>query len=116
MKKQLRKSIQGNAFSWEGQRSSNIVLSSSRLLTHALVKVIENRGGRVVIGKANGFLFETITTHTEKDQHHQTSPIRATKLLVDGQDPIDADIFILAMGPWTCKQKSFLVILYRTYL
>ncbi|UJR34003.1 hypothetical protein I4U23_021417 [Adineta vaga] len=71
------------------------------LLTNALVKIVENRGGRVVIGKANGFLFETITTHTEKDEHHQTSPIRAMKLLIENQDPIEADIFILAMGPWT---------------
>jgi hypothetical protein len=74
-----------------------------RLLTNGLVKVIESRGGNVVIGKANGFLFETITTHTEKDEHHQTSPIRATKLLIEDQDPIEADVFILAMGPWTCK-------------
>ncbi|CAF3593367.1 unnamed protein product [Adineta steineri] len=71
------------------------------LLTNALVKIVENRGGRVVIGKANGFLFETITTHTEKDEHHQTSPIRAVKLLIEDQDPIEADIFILTMGPWT---------------
>lgn len=71
------------------------------LLTNALVKIVENRGGRVIIGKANGFLFETITTHTEKDEHHQTSPIRAVKLLIENQDTIDADIFILAMGPWT---------------
>ncbi len=77
-----------------------------RLLTNALVKIVENRGGRVVIGKANGFLFETITTHSDKDLHHQTSPIRATKLLVENQDPIEADIFILAMGPWTCKKIS----------
>ncbi|CAF3338730.1 unnamed protein product [Rotaria sp. Silwood1] len=71
------------------------------LLTNALVKIIENRGGRVIIGKANGFLFETITTHTAKDEHHQTSPVRAIKLLVENQEPIEADIFILAMGPWT---------------
>ncbi|CAF2117777.1 unnamed protein product [Rotaria magnacalcarata] len=71
------------------------------LLTNALVKIIESRGGRVIIGGANGFLFETITTHTEKDEHHQTSPVRAIKLLIEDQEPIEADIFILAMGPWT---------------
>ncbi len=77
------------------------------MLTNALVKIVENRGGRVIIGKANGFLFETITTHTEKDEHHQTSPIRAIKLLVEDQEPIEADIFILAMGPWTCQSIFF---------
>lgn len=71
-----------------------------------MVKIVEDRGGRVVIGKANGFLFETITTHTERDEHHQTSPIHAMKLLVDQQDPIEADVFILAMGPWTCKKSN----------
>jgi hypothetical protein len=84
------------------EKISNISIYC-RLLTNALVKIVENRGGRVVIGKANGFLFETITTHSDKDLHHQTSPIRATKLLVEDQEPIEADIFILAMGPWTCK-------------
>ena len=73
-----------------------------RLLTKALVKLVENQGGRVIIGKANGFLFETITTHTDKDKHHQTSSIQAVKLLIENQQPIEADIFILAMGPWTC--------------
>ncbi|CAF0763639.1 unnamed protein product [Adineta ricciae] len=71
------------------------------LLTNALAKILENRGGRIVIGRANGFLFETIPTHTERDVHHQTSPVRAVKLLIENQDPIEADIFILAMGPWT---------------
>ncbi len=80
-----------------------------RLLTNALVKIVENRGGRVVIGKANGFLFETITTHTEKDEHHQTSPIRAIKLLIEDQEPIEVDVFILAMGPWTCKEIFFII-------
>ncbi|CAF2707206.1 unnamed protein product [Rotaria sp. Silwood2] len=77
------------------------------LLTNALVKIIENRGGRVVIGEANGFLFETITTHTEKDEHHQTSPVRAIKLLIENQEPIEADIFILAMGPWTYQASPW---------
>ena len=67
------------------------------------MKIVQSRGGRVIIGKASGFLFETITTHTDKDVHHQTSPIRAMKLLIEDQDPIEADVFILAMGPWTCK-------------
>ena len=78
-----------------------------RLLTKALVKIVEDRGGRVVIGKANGFLFETITTHTDKDTHHQTSPIRATKLLIEDQEAIEADVFVLAMGPWTCTLILF---------
>jgi len=47
-----------------------------------------------------------VTTHTEKDEHHQTSPIRAIKILIENQDPIEADIFILAMGPWTCKNTT----------
>ena len=67
-----------------------------------MVKIVENRGGRVLIGTANGFLFETVTTHTDKDQHHQTAPVRGTKLLIQDQEPIEADHFILAMGPWTC--------------
>lgn len=70
-----------------------------------MVKIVEDRGGRVVIGKANGFLFETITTHTDKDTHHQTSPIRATKLLIEDQEAIEADVFVLAMGPWTCTSR-----------
>lgn len=72
--------------------------------------MVESRGGRVVIGKANGFLFETIVTHTEKDEHHQTSPIRAAKLLIENREPIEADVFILAMGPWTCLSISDLAI------
>ena len=69
------------------------------------MNIIARRGARIVIGKANGFLFETVTTHTDKDKHHQTSPIRATKLLIEQQDAIEADVFILAMGPWTCTSE-----------
>jgi len=94
------------------EKISNISIYC-RLLTNALVKIVENRGGRVVIGKANGFLFETITTHSDKDLHHQTSPIRATKLLVEDQEPIEADVFILAMGPWTCK--DILLSIFNLY-
>ncbi|CAF0936447.1 unnamed protein product [Didymodactylos carnosus] len=77
------------------------------LLTNGLVRVVESKGGRVLIGKANGFLFETITTHTEKDHHHQTAPVQASKLLLENQDPVEADIFILTLGPWTYQAATW---------